>query len=106
MWSPALAPGGDLDTLTMNIKRKWFAAILAGAHPVEYRRMSPFWKARIEPLKAPFKLRLLNGMIRPIPEALIVVERVRRDHAAQEYQLHLGKVLQVKHWDKKKQKPK
>lgn len=96
----------QMKTLTMNIKREWFAAILAGTHPIEYRRMSTFWKRRIEPLKAPFKLRLLNGMIRPIPEALIVVQHLKRDHAKQEYQLHLGKVLRVRHWDKKKQKPK
>ena len=37
-----------------------------------------FWKRRIEPLTAPFKLRLLNGMTHPVPEAVVVVTRVTR----------------------------
>ena len=90
-----------MDTLTMNIKRKWFAAILDGTHPIEYRSMSPFWKRRIEPLKTPFKLRLLNGMRRPIPEAEIIVTKVVRARASNEYHLHLGEVLRVKHWDRR-----
>ena len=92
-----------MDTLTMNIKREWFAAILDGSHPIEYRRMSPFWKRRIEPLTTPFKLRLLNGMLRPIPEAEIIVTRVERKDG--EYRLHLGKVMRVKHWNRKTGKP-
>jgi hypothetical protein len=56
-----------MDTLTMNIKRGYFAAIVAGTKRIEYRCMSPFWKRRIEPLATPFKLRLLNGMRPPIP---------------------------------------
>lgn len=88
----------------MNIKRKWFAAILDGTHPIEYRRMSPFWKRRIEPLTAPFKLRLLNGMLRPIPEAEVMVTKVGRKNG--EYRLHLGKVLRVTHWDRRTRRPK
>jgi hypothetical protein len=66
-----------VDTLTMNIKRRWFAEIVAKTKRVEYRDQSPFWKRRIEPLKTPFKLRLLNGMTPPIPEATVVVTQVR-----------------------------
>lgn len=52
----------------MNIKRPFFAAIVAGTKRIEYRRRSAFWKRRIEPLNTPFKLRLLNGMTPPVPE--------------------------------------
>ena len=95
-----------MDTLTMNIKRKWFAEIIEGTKVIEYRRMSPFWKRRIDPLKPPFKLRLLNGMLRPIPEAEVVVTKVVRTRSPKEYQLHLGKVLRVRRWNRAARKPK
>ena len=94
-----------MDSLTMNIERRWFKSIVEGTKKIEYRAMSPFWMRRIEPLKAPFRLRLLNGMLPPVPEALIEVTRVVRDHGRQEYQLHLGKVIRVKNWDRKAGKP-
>jgi len=93
-----------METLTMNIKREYFAAIVAGRKLIEYRRMSPFWKRRIEPLTVPFKLRLLNGMTPPVPEATVVVTKIRRQQG--EYHLHLGKVVAVKHWNKQSEKPK
>lgn len=89
----------------MNIEREYFAAIVAGTKRIEYRRMSKFWKRRIEPLSAPFKLRLLNGMTHPIPEAIVVVSRVTRDRARREYRLHLRRVLSVRRWDRRAQKP-
>lgn len=90
-----------MDTLTMNIERRFFAAIIEGTKRIEYRRMSPFWKRRIEPLSTPFKLRLLNGMTHPIPQAVVVVTRVRRDRKAREYQLHLGRVLELRRWNRR-----
>jgi hypothetical protein len=89
----------------MNIKRRFFADIVAGAKRIEYRRMSPFWKRRIEPLTQPFKLRLLNGMTEPIPEALVVVTRITKGRSPPEYRLHLGRVISVKRWDRRQQKP-
>ncbi len=95
-----------MDTLTMNIKREFFAAIVAGTKRIEYRRMSKYWNRLIEPLRTPFKLRLLNGMTHPIPEALVEVTHVTRDCDRGEYQLHLGKVLEVSRWDLHARKPK
>jgi hypothetical protein len=89
----------------MNIERRFFAAIVAGTKRIEYRRRSPFWKKRIEPLTSPFRLRLLNGMTHPIPEAVVMVTRVTRDRAGREYRLHLGRVVAVKRWDRRSQKP-
>lgn len=94
-----------METLTMNIERRFFADIVAGTKRIEYRRMSPFWKRRVEPLKTPFTLRLLNGMTHPIPEALVIVQRVTRDRSAREYRLHLGRVLRVRRWNRRTQKP-
>jgi hypothetical protein len=87
----------------MNIKRQFFAAIVAKTKRIEYRDQSPFWKRRIEPLKTPFRLRLLNGMTKPIPEATVIVTRVTRQSGG--YQLHLGRVLEVRRWDPRAKKP-
>ncbi len=96
---------GNVDTLTMNIERRFFAAIVAGTKRIEYRELKPYWKRRIEPLTTPFKLRLLNGMTAPIPEAIVVVTKVTRHPTVREYRLHLGRVMQVKRWDRRRQKP-
>jgi hypothetical protein len=92
-----------MDTLTMNIKREFFARIVAKTKRVEYRDQSPFWKRRIEPLATPFRLRLLNGMTPPVPEALVVVTKVTRRGGG--YQLHLGRVLRVRRWDSREEEP-
>ena len=58
--------------VTMNIERRWFANILAipRRKDIEYRKMSPFWQQRFKCVgDGPFKLRLLNGMRPPVPEA-------------------------------------
>jgi hypothetical protein len=95
-----------MDTLTMNIERQFFAAIVDGTKRIEYRKMKPYWKVRIEPMKTPFKLRLLNGMTPPVPEAVVEVKRVTKHPAQREYRLHLGRVLRVQHWDRQTRKPK
>jgi hypothetical protein len=95
-----------VDTLTMNIEREYFAAIVDGTKRIEYRDMSPFWSRRIEPLSVPFRLRLLNGMTHPIPEAVVVVRKVSRHRSIGQYRLHLGRVLQVRRWNRRRQKPK
>jgi hypothetical protein len=95
-----------METLTMNIKREFFAAIVDGSKRIEYREMSPYWERRIEPLKPPFKLRLLNGMTHPVPEAVVVVTRVTRHREYREYRLHLGRVLTVRRWDRRTGKAK
>ncbi len=94
-----------MDTLTMNIERRYFAAIVDGTKRIEYRELKPYWKVRIEPLKTPFRLRLLNGMIPPIPEAVVEVKRVTKHPAEREYRLHLGRVLSVRRWDRRRQRP-
>lgn len=99
----------DLPTVTMNIARQWFACILAipRRKDIEYRNISPFWERRLEAVgNGPFKLRLLNGMLPPVPEALIMVDLLERDEALGEFRLHLGRVLSVKYWDRKRETPK
>jgi hypothetical protein len=119
-WSPSsltadrgpLSLGGcmaeQLPIVTMNIAREWFADILAipCRKDVEYRVMSDYWVRRLAAVgDGPFLLRLLNGMLPPVPEALIMVDLLERDHENGEFRLHLGAVISVKHWDRKHECP-
>ena len=95
-------------TLVVNIKREFFADILAQPRrkSIEYRDMSKYWESRLEKVgKPPFNLRLLNGMTPPVPEATVRVIKVVRRKSNKTIELHLGKVLSVKHWDQKKERP-
>lgn len=95
-------------TLVMNIKRQFFADILAQPcrKGIEYRDMTEYWESRLEKVgKPPFNLRLLNGMTPPVPEATVRVIKVVRRKSIETIELHLGKVLSVKHWDRKKECP-
>lgn len=102
------AAGKRDEVIVMNIKREFFAAILSvpKRKTIEYRTDSPYWRTRLAKVgKPPFKLRLLNGMLPPVPEATIVVERVVYDRQNEEIQLHLGRVHEVKYWDRKAERP-
>jgi hypothetical protein len=95
-------------TLVVNIKRQFFAAILSQPRRqfIEHRALSDYWVRRLEKAgKPPFNLRMLNGMTPPVPEATIQVIKVVRSKKNQEIELHLGRVLDVKHWDRKKERP-
>ena len=95
-------------TLVVNIKRQYLADILALPRRkwIEYRDLSEYWESRLENVgKPPFNLRLLNGMTPPIPEATVRVMKVVRKKSTKTIELHLGRVLSVKHWDRKKESP-
>jgi hypothetical protein len=95
-------------TLVVNIKRQFFADILAQPRRkgIEYRKMKEYWERRLEKVgKPPFNLRLLNGMNPPVPEATVRVMKIVRRKSDKIIELHLGKVLYVKHWDRKKECP-
>jgi hypothetical protein len=95
-------------TLVVNIKREFFADILAQPRRkwIEYRKMKEYWERRLEKLgKPPFNLRLLNGMTPPVPEATVRVTKVVRRKSNKTIELHLGQVLSVKYWDRKRECP-
>jgi hypothetical protein len=94
------------DRITTTIEREWLAEIIAGAKKVEYRQIKPYWTKRFEKVSLPFELRLLNGMNPPVPEVTVLIHRITKDRRAGEYRLHIKKVLEFKHWDKKRRKPK
>lgn len=93
----------------MNIERRWFAAILAQPREkrIEYRDLSDYWLRRLEKVgKAPFRLRLMNGMRHPVPEATIEVTKLVKNRRKMRLEFHLGRVIEVKLWDRKKKRPK
>ena len=95
-------------TLVVNIEREPFADILSlpRRRRIEYRDMSEYWERRVKNVgKPPFNLRMLNGMTPPVPEATVRVTKVVRRKKRKTIELHLGKVLSVKHWDRKKECP-
>jgi hypothetical protein len=95
-------------TLVVNIEREPFADILSVPRRkrIENRDMSEYWERRLANVgKPPFNLRMLNGMTPPVPEATVRVIKVVRRKKSKTIELHLGKVLSVKHWDRKKERP-
>lgn len=95
-------------TLVVNIKRQYFADILAQPRRqhIGHRGLKDYWERRLEKVgKPPFNLRLLNGMTPPVPEATVRVTKAVRRKSTKTIELYLGNVLSVKHWDRKKKRP-
>ena len=104
----SMAAAYSAPTLVVNIAREFFADILAlpRCKNIEYRDMTPYWLGRLERIgSAPFNLRMLNGMTPPVPEATVRVNKVVRRGRTGTLELHLGRVLEIKHWDRKNERP-
>jgi hypothetical protein len=67
------------DRITTTIEREWLAQIIAGTKKIEYRQIKPYWTKRFEKVTAPFELRLLNGMNRPVPEVTVLIHKITKD---------------------------
>jgi hypothetical protein len=93
-----------MDTITTTLKRRWFAEIVDGTKRVEYREIKPYWTIKLAKVGRPFRLVLRNGMMPPIPVVTVRVDRVAARKGV--YELHIGRVLKVEHWDRKKRTPK
>ena len=93
------------DRITTTIEREWLAQIIAGTKKIEYRQIKPYWTKRFSKVAVPFELRLLNGMNPPVPEVTVLIHRITKHRRAGEYRLHIKKVLNYKHWDKRSRKP-
>jgi hypothetical protein len=101
-----------VDTITTTLERQWFGEIVDRKKRVEYRDIKPYWTTRLSRVKTPFRLVLRNGMSPPIPVLTVRIDRIvpnpRRKGGKRKgsYALHIGRVLKVEHWDRKKRKPK
>ncbi len=94
-----------MDKLTTTIKRQWLREIVARRKRIEYREIKPYWTKRLDSVTPPFLLRLINGMSKNAPEVTVVVRKVRRNSRSQNYELDLGPVVEVKNWDRRREKP-
>jgi hypothetical protein len=94
------------DRITTTIKRAWLAEIIAGTKKIEYREIKPYWTKRLKSVTTPFELRLINGMNPPVPEVAVLIRKVTTNRRTGEYELHIKKILEFKHWDKRRQMPK
>lgn len=56
--------------LTFNLKKEWYEKIIAGEKRVEYRRVSPYWAARLDPLKSS-QVRFQLGYGGPTADAIV-----------------------------------
>lgn len=63
-------------------------------------------------VRAPFRLVLQNGMNPPVPVLTVRIDRIVSNPKRKgrkrtgSYVLHIGRVLKVKHWDRKKRERK
>lgn len=98
-----------MDVITTTIDRTWFEQIVAGTKRVEYREIKPYWTNRLKKVHTPFRLVLRNGMSPPIPVVTVRIDRVtpspKHLRTKGTYALHIGRVLKVEHWDRKKLQP-
>ena len=79
--------------------------IIAQRKKVEYREIKPYWQKRFAAVKAPFLLRLINGMQKAAPEVTVEIVRVRTNTSQKRYELRIGKIVSIKNWDKKREIP-
>jgi hypothetical protein len=92
------------------LKREFFASIVDGSKRIEYRTIKPYWTKRLRKLETPFVLVLRNGMRPPVPVVWVRIDRITPSPHGKatrgDYELHIGKVLKVEHWDRKGRCPK
>ena len=88
-----------MKTLTTTIKRQFLREIIAGTKTIEYRDIKPYWDKRLANYEPPFLLRLINGRRKDVPEATIEVIKVKKNRWRGYYELHLGRVIDVKNDD-------
>jgi hypothetical protein len=94
-----------MDRITTIIKREWLRKIVAGTKRTEYRELKPYWTKKLATVETPFELRLINGMAARAPEVTVVVNAIRKNSRAGQYELKLGRILKVKHWNRRTEAP-
>ena len=91
--------------ITTTIEREWLREIAAGRKRVEYREIKPYWIRRLSRVDTPFLLRLINGMQPKAPEVTVLVRHVRKNSRSGNFELALGKVVALRYWSQKLERP-
>jgi hypothetical protein len=100
-----IALNRSMEKITATIKRECLREIAAGPKRVEHREIKPYWTQRFTKTSVPFRLRLSNGMQRSAPEMTVLVQRIRKNMRSRTFELHLGRVVEVRNWDVKRDQP-
>ncbi len=95
----------QMDKITTTIKREWLKRIANRTKRVEYRQMKPCWAKKLSHVHTPFLLRLINGMQPKAPEITVTVKRIRKNSSSRQYELVIGKIVELKHWSVKLGRP-
>lgn len=94
-----------MNNITTTIRREPLREIVAGRKSIEYRDIKPYWEGRLAAVTIPFQLRLINGMSKSSPEVTVAISKVVRNTRKGTFDLHIQKVLKVKHWDRRREQP-
>ena len=94
-----------MDKITTTIKQEWLKKIANWTKRVEYRELKPYWIMRLSQVRVPFLLRLINGMRPNAPEITVIVTKVRKNSRSRQFELVLGKIIELKHWSVKFERP-
>jgi len=94
-----------MEKITTTIRRDFLKEIVAKRKTVEYRDIKSYWEKKLlKAGKPPFTLRLINGMSKSAPEVTVLVRKVVRNKKAGRFELHIGKILEVRNWDTKRER--
>lgn len=93
------------DRITTTIEREPLKEIIARRKRIEYRALKPYWTLRFSRVCVPFELRLINGMKPGAPEVTVLISKVTKSARDKEYRLHIARVLEVKQWDRRAERP-
>lgn len=85
--------------ITTTIKRQFFKEIVAKRKLIEYREIKDYWQKRFAGIETPFLLRLINGMSKTAPEVTLEVFNIVENRETGDFELHLGRILEIKNWD-------
>jgi hypothetical protein len=94
-----------VDKITTTIRREYLKDIAAKRKRVEYREIKEYWEQRVKAVNPPFLLRLINGMSKTAPEVTVVVRKLVRNKRERRFELHLGKIIEVRNWDVQRERP-
>ena len=88
----------DIKILHLNLFRKYFDEIANGTKTIEYRDKTDYWKKRIEH-KEYDVIKFRNGYAKDAPTMLVEYKGYSVD---EEYELKLGKIIEVNYGKKTK----
>src|SRR5215813_4254127 len=94
-----------MDKLTTTIERQWLREIVALRKKVEYREIKKYWTDRLNKVRTPFLLRLINGMVARAPEVTVRIDKVRKNARSGNYELHVGRIVEVRYLDRRRERP-